>query len=506
MGVATSVTVDEEKNKSNTKSLHMGFNHQNKKVKLNYMLPDNCLHGNFKYFAMLIKNDSKPYENIMSKTYLKKAFKKYGFLDELLDKALATCEKFDDNSVDIDEFMENMRHTQKKLLIELFAPRNIDVSEVKMKIKKLCPLVEHAELEQRVDDYFKHSAVARKIKVTESFKARKMPILCADEVESSDGGISDEELDQPTWDTTHDIKEILSHYNEYDEIVNQFFHSENEINLQMVLALVQEVEKQLGDKPVLDVSTPCTVVGDIHAYWESLVRVFEINGHPKDTKYVFLGDYVDRGPKGIECLLLLYSFYVKYPENIRMIRGNHEDFRINLKYGFGRDCRQYDPSNKLFAILTRVFPHLAFAAIIDGHILCVHGGIPRKVTSNKCLIEELRKVKLPIADCLTKTDALNHCLGEMLWNDPHDDLGWGRNLVRGPGFYEFGHDILYQYLCENNCTHMIRGHEICEVGFHIHKNRRCITVFTAANYQQKRNFGATLSIHKNGLGIFTVVK
>lgn len=48
--------------------------------------------------------------------------------------------------------------------------------------------------------------------------------------------------------------------------------------------------------------------------------------------------------------------------------------------------------------------------------------------------------------------------------------GWGRDMIRGDGFNSFGHDVLMKYLESNKVTHLIRAHEICEVGFHIHRH------------------------------------
>jgi serine/threonine-protein phosphatase 2B catalytic subunit len=78
-----------------------------------------------------------------------------------------------------------------------------------------------------------------------------------------------------------------------------------------LLDLINKFIKVVSQEPnIVEVDDPVTVVGDIHGQYYDLLQLFKVGGEPNQTKYLFLGDYVDRGGFSTEVITLLMAIKV----------------------------------------------------------------------------------------------------------------------------------------------------------------------------------------------------
>jgi len=262
-----------------------------------------------------------------------------------------------------------------------------------------------------------------------------------------------------------------------------------------------------------------TVVGDIHGQLPDLIHILEDSGFPSVTnKYIFNGDFVDRGPKGVEVMCLLLALFSAFPlGTVVLNRGNHEDYAICCAYGFQTECvEKYDEIT--FGMFVEVFSYLPLFAIINDAVLVVHGGI---FHTQDALLSELNAInradfslrdmpdggeKLDEIPRFRREAYLKQLARDALWSDPMDKPGIQVN-IRGAGV-AFGPDRVKTFLDVNKLKMIVRSHECIGTGF---DHPFCggnadmlVTIFSASNYGGGGNSGAymvftTEPVLRNGL-------
>ncbi|CAH2301495.1 serine threonine- phosphatase with EF-hands 2 [Pelobates cultripes] len=161
------------------------------------------------------------------------------------------------------------------------------------------------------------------------------------------------------------------------------FKQKQQLHSRYVLHLLHETKKHLKQLPnIKRVSTSyskeITICGDLHGRLDDLFLIFYKNGLPSPERpYLFNGDFVDRGKQSIEILMILFAFLLVYPKALHLNRGNHEDYMVNLRYGFTKEVmKKYKVhGKKILKMLQSVFSWLPLATIIDQKVLVTHGGV-----------------------------------------------------------------------------------------------------------------------------------
>ncbi len=169
---------------------------------------------------------------------------------------------------------------------------------------------------------------------------------------------------------------------------------------------------------------------------------------------IFLGDYIDRGPASLDVLEKVFSLKIAEPDNIILLRGNHELKETNRFEKLFEDL-EYDED--LFGRINRVFDKMPIGAVISDKIFCVHAGIPRPVKLSE----------------ITKEDVYPY-----VWNDPSEIDGINQS-GRGLGMRTFGEDVFDEFLRVNGLERMVRGHSVVEDGFKWWFGERLLSLYSA---------------------------
>ncbi|XP_064263646.1 serine/threonine-protein phosphatase with EF-hands 1 isoform X2 [Passer domesticus] len=330
------------------------------------------------------------------------------------------------------------------------------------------------------------------------------------------------------------------------------FRNEQLLHARYVLQLLSETRRVLKEMPNIthlstSYSKEITVCGDLHGNLDDLLLIFYKNGLPSEqNRYVFNGDFVDRGKNSMEILIILFAFLLIYPNDLHLNRGNHEDYIMNLRYGFTKEVsKKYKEHWKqILCLLRDVFSWLPLATIIDSKVLILHGGIsdttdldflnalernklkslmrPPKSVRNR---QDQVKKRIPTTKP-SKHIANQHVAGktqhisssgftepsgsnlppdpalkewkqilDILWSDPRSQNGCTPNKCRGGGCY-FGPDVTAKLFERYNLKMLIRSHEFKPEGYEISHDGKVITIFSASNYYEEgSNRGAYIKLN-----------
>lgn len=123
-------------------------------------------------------------------------------------------------------------------------------------------------------------------------------------------------------------------------------------------------------------------VGDIHGDYKTVKHIIEkeqfienMESGKKDTTIVFMGDIVDRGKKNPEVVEAILELKRRYPNNVVLMRADHEDFDVSNKYGGVPDLmRRYKDRKVVESLYREVFGRMPRLVVTGTGVVFSHGG------------------------------------------------------------------------------------------------------------------------------------
>ena len=261
---------------------------------------------------------------------------------------------------------------------------------------------------------------------------------------------------------------------------------------------VPRVELDLDKMGITDL----IFIGDLHGDYKSLETavkyILQLEDKGRRTFTVFLGDYVDRGPQQLECLVGALTLHEILPGRVLTLRGNHEDPQMNFYYGFITELSSRVRNfRKIYdEICKKIYVKLPILAVLNyrgKRILCVHGGIPIKPIR---IQEEKFKSKLFYDPSDIEF--------QILWNDPFEGLETYAPNERGEGIYYFGSKIVEEFMKVNELNFIVRSHRAYyPKGYKIFFKGKLYSIFTCRYYEIPPTI---LHIENNKIGIVELTK
>jgi serine/threonine-protein phosphatase with EF-hand domain len=176
---------------------------------------------------------------------------------------------------------------------------------------------------------------------------------------------------------------------DFERLITSFSNFEN-LHALYTLKIINDAKELLKKLPnIQKCSLNCSsdnlvLVGDLHGNFRDLKYIISKYGIPGSKyKFIFNGDFVDRGRQQIEVLLTILYAFLLHPDRVFLNRGNHEDISMNTHSKFYPNFfldihdKYDDYSHMVFEAAENLFIYLPLATIVENNsglrVFVTHG-------------------------------------------------------------------------------------------------------------------------------------
>lgn len=131
---------------------------------------------------------------------------------------------------------------------------------------------------------------------------------------------------------------------------------------------------------------------------------------------------------------------------------------------------------------------MPYTALVSGRILCMHGGISKRMNN----LNQLRNLQRPVLEVANPSVEI-----DILWSDPDSTVDDFVDSTRGVG-QVFGAKALTAIMNKLDVDLVARAHQVVQDGYEFFNNKRLVTIFSAPHYcGEFDNAAAMMNVDKN---------
>lgn len=309
---------------------------------------------------------------------------------------------------------------------------------------------------------------------------------------------------------------------------------------------VMRVVKVLREKPLVRKISdgPVLYIGDIHGFFANIRKAVNIAKERSIQNIVFLGDYADRGPQQLKCVLNVCYAFAKscgmkskfdfiediwdeeFSFNVIALRGNHDNMFTSSMYDFPDEIRKYkkhyweveynrvsseNPDSielcnmyrmygtdvdYVLNLIECLYENLPLIVTTTWQTMAIHGGIPEPINDQPAyVVHRLSKMKTPLPSRYFTSQLIpvgdpdkdfKVGLSQLVWNDARPHLQEKKSEfatnIRGGVARGFNRKALQDFLDDADKKRLIRAHDVLMGAMASHWNDSLIHIFSAYPY------------------------